>query len=856
MEHNPIPRDDAQVVRDGEVRGDDLCAGARSDGMRSDDDMNLAREHFLDSIRRLGNVSLLLRRIEGGYEVAEISRDMADMMECDSVEEAHELLNGNGIMETTHPDDRLAVKRMLRRRKSKEGTSDLNVRKITARGNMIWCSVHYAFIDDFGEHYVYATYFNVTVLKEYEDRLRTAYVSMGDNFYHTNDRTLGLFRVNLTRNKLEDMQGRSLYATDSLVRPYSEVMEIRSENYPIPEEREKMLRAFSTSELLDAYSRGRLMVSQILFSKRRDGRFCYVKLEATFVRHPMSGDVIAFITESECNNEKVNETLLSKILARQFDMVCFLANGEYGVVVGDASLIEKGNIFPLKRNGDYTEWLENQVIPVLDGTDEEQDRQADSLELETIEEKLAAGEPYVANIACRIDGEVFYKRFDFFLVNPEARFYILLKSDTTEIQREQIERNEQLQLALREAEAASVAKTAFLSRMSHEIRTPMNAIIGLDNIALQEDVLSADARDHLEKIGSSARYLLSLINDILDMSRIESGRMTIKAEEFEFGSLLESVNTMADGQCRDKGLHYDCKIHGQVDECYVGDDTKIRQVLINILGNAVKFTPEGGTVSLDVERTSIYGDQATVKFEIRDTGIGMDESYLPRIFDVFSQEDDTNTSRYGGSGLGMAITKNIVELMNGRIQVESEKGAGTTFVVTIPMKTTGRSSTEGQNYELKPDELKKKRLAETSVEIKPAELSGRRVLLAEDVLINAEIMKQMLLMNGIDADHAENGREAVEMMRSHPAGYYDVILMDIRMPVMDGLEAAEKIRVLDHPDAKDIPIIAMTANAFDEDVQRSLQAGMNAHLSKPIEPDLLFDTISDMIARRSLPRKG
>ncbi|MBQ8947765.1 MAG: response regulator [Lachnospiraceae bacterium] len=940
-------------------------------GLNNLTDDNTSREMFLRSIHQLGGISMLLRRIEGGYEVAYISADLAELMECDSVEEARELMSDNGFFETTHPDDRLAVRRMLRRRKSKEGTSDLIIRKITARGNMIWCSVHYAFIDDYGEHYVYVTYFNVTVLKEYEDRLRTAYVSIGDNFYMTTDRTLGLFRVNLTRDKLEDMQGRSLYATDSLVRSYSEVMRIRSENYPIREEREKMLKAFSPEELLSAYSHGRLFVSQILFSKRRDGKYCFARLEATFVRHPMSGDVIAFITESECNSEKVNETLLSKILARQFDMVCFLANGQYGVAVGDASLIGKGSIFPINRNGDYTEWLENQVIPVLYGTDSEQDRQADALEWETIEEKLAEGEPYVVNISCQIDGEIFYKRFDFFRVNPGASFYILLKSDTTDIRREQIERNEQLQLALKEAEAASVAKTAFLSRMSHEIRTPMNAIIGLDNIALQGDELTEDTRDHLEKIGDSARYLLSLINDILDMSRIESGRMTIRAEEFAFNGLLDSVNTMMDGQCRDKGLHYDCKIHGRVDDFYIGDDTKLRQVLINILGNAVKFTPEGGTVTLEVERTSVFEDQATLTFEISDTGIGMDESYIPRIFDAFSQEDDTNTSRYGGSGLGLAITKNIVEMMNGRITVESEKGVGTTFTVTIPMKTTGRSTAGMESFDISSDDLnvlvidddpialkhaqavlgeigvradtcengrsayemielrharheeynlilvdlkmpdqdgvqvtrdirklmggeaaiiiltaynwadieieaikagvdsfmskplfassvleefnkaiQKKKLAEAKEISGTAELEGRRVLLAEDMMINAEIMKQILQMNGIIADHAENGKAAVEMVSGHPAGYYDVVLMDIRMPVMDGLEAAERIRALDHPDAADIPIIAMTANAFDEDVQRSLQAGMNAHLSKPIEPDLLFSTISDMITRR------
>lgn len=928
-----------------------------------------SRAHFLHNVHQMENVAILLRRVEGDYEVVDLSEGFATLMECETVEEAKEMMQGSGFIETTHPDDRLIVKSMLRRRKSKSGGTDLTIRKTTAKGNTIWCSVHYAFINDFREQYVYITYFDVTVWKEYEERLRTAYMSMGDNFYQITDRTLGLFRINLTRDKIEDIQGGSLYATDSFVRPYSEVMKMRSENYPIEGERKKFLKNFDVRELIDGYLKGKTQVSQILFSKRRDGRYCFANYTAALTRHPLTGDVIAFITEQECNDAKVNETLLDKILARQFDMVCFLVNGEYGVVVGDASLIEKGNIFPLTRSGDYTEWLENQVIPVLSGTEDQQDVMADALELDTIEEELTKREPYVVNIVCNIDGETYHKRFDFYMVDPQAKFYILLKSDTTDIQREQMERNEQLKVALRNAEQASVAKTAFLSRMSHEIRTPMNAIIGLDNIALQESNLSDEMKDHLDKIGSSARYLLTLINDILDMSRIESGRMAIRNEEFPFNRFLEQVNTMVDGQCRDKGLHYDCTIHGKVDEYYIGDDTKLKQVLINILGNAVKFTNPGGTVSLTVEQTARFDSQTTIQFVIRDTGIGMEKEYLPKIFEAFSQEDDTNTSKYGGSGLGLAITKNIVEMMNGHITVDSTKGIGTEFTVTVPLKSTGKKVSAAQNLSVRPSELNVLVIDDDPVALKHAqivlgeigihadicesgaeafdmielhharrqeynlilvdlkmpeqdgievtreirkllggeaaiiiltayswtdvedeavdagvnsfmskplfatnvltefqqvlqrkkvaeeggpesvELSGRRILLAEDMLINAEIMKQLLVMKGMEVEHAENGKLTVDAFFAKPAGYFDAILMDVRMPVMDGLEAAEAIRALPHPDAKKIPIIAMTANAFDEDVQRSLQAGMSAHLSKPVEPEHLYQTLGELIAR-------
>ena len=527
------------------------------------------------------------------------------------------------------------------------------------------------------------------------------------------------------------------------------------------------------------------------------------------------------------------------------------------------------------------------------------------------------------------------------------------------------ESREALQDALASAEHANRAKTLFLSNMSHEIRTPMNAIIGLNNIAMNDPSASDKVKDYLGKIGASAQHLLGIINDILDMSRIESGRMTIKQEEFSFSKGLEQINTMISGQCRDKGLSYDCQITGHVDDYYIGDIMKLKQVLINILGNAVKFTPEGGTVRLVIEEGPRLARKATLKFVISDTGIGMSKEYLPHMFEPFSQEDASSTSRYGSTGLGLPITKSIVELMNGHIEVESEKGKGSVFTVTVTLGESDRKSVQTDEGDLDPHELSvlvidddrvalehaeivlgqigigcetaesgwegidKVRIrhgrredydlilvdwrmpeidgVETTRQIrsivgnetpiiiltsfnwddiaeeakaagvdtfvpkplfagsvldefreafrrkneglekKTADLKGKHVLLAEDVAVNAEIILMLLSMREMEADLAENGRIAVEMFGSHEAGYYDAILMDMRMPEMDGLEATRRIRSMDRSDAKSVPIIALTANAFDEDVQRSMQAGLNAHLSKPVEPDALFETLEALI---------
>jgi signal transduction histidine kinase/ActR/RegA family two-component response regulator len=409
--------------------------------------------------------------------------------------------------------------------------------------------------------------------------------------------------------------------------------------------------------------------------------------------------------------------------------------------------------------------------------------------------------------------------------------------------REAMARNRELAEALSLAEDASKAKTAFLSNMSHEIRTPLNAIIGLDNIALNDPNISEGTRDYLEKIGVSAHHLLGIINDILDMSRIESGRMVIKSEEFSFAQTLSQVNTIISGQCKDKGLTYECKVTGNIRDYYIGDDMKLGQVLINILGNAVKFTPPGGNVSFTAEEAAHFDDKSVLRFTISDTGVGMSKEYLPLLFDPFTQEDSSATNKYGSTGLGMPITKSIIELMNGHIKVESEKGKGTTFTVTITLPDSGRKAELDESG--KAVERKKAGLSDETTDLK-----GRRILLAEDMPVNTEIMKMVLSMREMIVDHAENGQIAVDKFAEHEPGYYDAILMDMRMPVMDGLEATRAIRAMDRYDAATIPIIAMTANAFDEDVQRSMQAGLNAHLSKPVEPEDLFRTLEGLVQVR------
>ncbi|MGX8699666.1 MAG: ATP-binding protein, partial [bacterium] len=393
------------------------------------------------------------------------------------------------------------------------------------------------------------------------------------------------------------------------------------------------------------------------------------------------------------------------------------------------------------------------------------------------------------------------------------------------------ERQTEVEKAL--AEDASRAKTSFLSNMSHEIRSPMNSIIGLTRIALRDPDLKPETRRQLEKISASAKHLLELINEILDMSRIESGRMILRSEEFSFPEILDQVGIMIGGQCDDKGLTYRCTLVGQVPERCVGDGMKLKQVLINILGNSVKFTEAPGTVSLTAEALEAEEGRALVRFTMQDTGAGMDASFLPRIFEPFSQENGTSTNRYGGTGLGMAITKSFVDMMEGQILVESTKGVGSTFTVTLPLRVSEHTAASAPEEQTQP----------------AVSLAGRRVLLAEDVPENAEILEDLLDLEEILHDYAENGAVAVQRIAESPAGYYDAVLMDMRMPVMGGVAATRAIRALPHPDAT-LPIIAMTANVFEEDIEETRQAGMDAHLTKPIDPDKMYKTLAKLIETR------
>ncbi|MBE5825714.1 MAG: amino acid permease [Butyrivibrio sp.] len=398
-------------------------------------------------------------------------------------------------------------------------------------------------------------------------------------------------------------------------------------------------------------------------------------------------------------------------------------------------------------------------------------------------------------------------------------------------------REKQAQKETIKAYERSKAKTVFLSNMSHDIRTPMNAIIGYINLAKEDNVSHEELKGYLGKIESSSHHLLALINDVLEMSRIESGKIELEKTPLNLKTFFDEIRDLFATQMSEKGIRYSVDTTQIENEYVYCDKNRLNRMLLNLLSNAYKFTPANGEVSVKVIQTA-SPDPASASYEIRvkDSGIGMSDEFAQRVFEAFEREKDSTVDTIQGTGLGMSIVKGIVDLMGGTITVNTKKGSGTEFVINLSLLTQTEEDIK-KNYE------DKKQKAHAKVDF-----TGKRVLLVDDIQVNRMISAKLLENNGFAVETAENGQEAVDKVNDAPAGYYDVILMDVQMPVMDGYEASAAILKLKDKEKASVPIIAMTANAFSEDKKRALDVGMKGHIAKPIDIKNLLDTLSDILS--------
>lgn len=404
-----------------------------------------------------------------------------------------------------------------------------------------------------------------------------------------------------------------------------------------------------------------------------------------------------------------------------------------------------------------------------------------------------------------------------------------------------LRREKEMEAEKIKAEEGSRAKSVFLSNMSHDIRTPMNAIIGYIHLAEREDITFEEMKEYLGKIKGSSQHLLALINDILEMSRIESGKMELEPVAADLKQVIGEVKDLFATQMSEKNIEFIVDVSNIRHSDVYCDKILLNRVLLNLISNAYKFTPNGGTVSVTVWETG-DGEDGRGNYELRvtDSGIGMSEEFAARVFEAFERERTSTVSGIQGTGLGMSITKSIVDLMGGAIEVQTAPGSGTEFIIRLGLELQeGNAESGGETVvEAEPD-IEQHKIS--------ADFSSMRLLLVEDIEINREIVTMMLKDLGFEIEYAENGREAVDMVSASAPGYYDAVLMDIQMPVMDGYEATKAIRTLENKNLAGIPVIAMTANAFSEDVKKAHDAGMNGHIAKPIDADNMTNVLRKVL---------
>ena len=627
------------------------------------------------------------------------------------------------------------------------------------------------------------------------------------------------------------------------------------EQFIYPPDREIFLARFTRENVVNTLDRNTTftMTFRLMFGERPT----YVHLKVTRMIEDKGRHVVVGISSvdeqmraleafEKAHQDRITYSRVAQALAGDYFSI-YVVNPDTGEFTEYSSADEYGQLGVEKSGGDFFSLSRTNMSRLLHPDDRErflavftQDRVMQTLERDgsfTMKYRLMFGDRPV------------YVSMKASLLKDEHSRHLIIGTNNIDAQ---MHREEEYQQKV--ADARNRAKNDFLANMSHDIRTPMNAIVGYTNIAREHIGDAALVRDSLEKIGSSSHFLLSLINDVLDMSKIESGKMQLSLKPCDLSLVLGRIEDITSMQAKNKALQITYNRAGITHTRVMADELRIEQVLINIIGNAIKYTPEGKNVDLFAEEEPLPGqNRSRFTFRVRDTGIGISEEYLPHIFESFTREQSTTINRVQGTGLGLAITARVVELMGGTISVKSQLGEGSEFTVQLELETL--EAPAGAAGEPGADEGKAGAAAGKAVEddgkagaaTGKTAAAGWRILLVEDNDINAEIASLILSGSGIRTERARDGKEGLEMLADAGEGGYDAVLMDIQMPVMNGYEATRAIRALPGDYFRKLPIIAMSANAYDEDVRNCLEAGMDAHIAKPFNPADLMALLAEKL---------
>ncbi len=726
-----------------------------------------------------------------------------------------------------HPDDLSAMKEMFGKIYDGATYAEGEFRNFS-QGEYRWYSYQMRTVEEReGQPVrVAVSKMDITLRKEIE----IGYQNHLNALFFDNPDTLVSCRMNLTKNRVTGIYSihKVLMQKVFIAATIDDVMKKLTE-YVMPDYRGRCLEVCARDHLIEEFHKGNATI-RISFSYMEKNDVKWAEAVAEMMQDPRSGEIDMIFYVADITYQRIIELILESAGSHDYEFLTFVFGKSQRFV--RYNWLGSENLKMHQKFGDkLLEYIHYHEV-------EEKDAVLERLQWETVLEQLSlVGEYTVFYTMVQKDGTRKRKKIQFFYINDGEKLVFASQRDITDIYEAEMKQRQALAAALEEANAANAAKTDFLSRMSHDIRTPMNAIIGITALALDEtdDPLAVEA--NLAKINSASHFLLGLINDILDMSKIEDGSVELHKESYAYGDFIGNLRTMFEPLCNNKGIALNIR-ESERYPAVMADKVRLNQIFFNIFSNAVKYTKQGGSISYREENVQMLDNVIASDFIISDTGIGMSREFQEHMFQPFAQENNEFTAQVQGTGLGLSITKSLVELMGGAIHIDSELGEGTTITVSLSFEVAA---------ERDADERKEKQRKELS----QANLAHRRILLVEDHPLNTEIAKRLLEKKEIIVFTADDGKNGVEKFASSDVYFFDAILMDIRMPVMDGLRATREIRGLDRPDAGSIPIIAMTANAYEEDVQLSREAGMNGHLSKPIQPDQLFQTLSEMLFAES-----
>ena len=657
--------------------------------------------------------------------------------------------------------------------------------------------------------------------------LSTRYEEMETELHALTKGSSAVFLVNLTSDRILERAGDYLYESDYLHDSYTEMIDARAENMiDTSFNGSEKSRLFSREALLRSYQEGQSSVSEIMLVRRRDGEAAYVRFEAMLSTMPVSGDVIAFITELPCNEEIIRKALMEDVLMDQYDRIAYLIDGKYRVVISNAGK-KKGLLFPDDEEDSYESLYLNYILPA-----QPKDRKVEGpnpLRLSVVDKALAENRVYEVDAPFIIDGEERYKHISFYSIDPKVKFYLMLLSDSTAINEEQRAQNQRLSDLLAEAMRANQARTRFFTRVSHDLRTPMNGILGFTNLAKTE----ADAQrrgEYLDKVEFSGKQLLAMIEDLFTMSLIESDKLQLEEEPTDLRELAEKLRARFSSERAEKEIRFQLDTEQLRDGVVLCDGARLGRALTRLLENSYAYAPQGETVSLAIRQLDSEKPQTgAYEFRICNTGVEIPQDMLERIFEVQSWDESDKTEELPGVGLGMTVAKAFIDRMGGTIAVRSGESAETEFSIRIEFPIVMTAGEE--------------------MSASAAEGLPLHILLVDDNPINREIAELMLTSEGWTIEQAEDGAQAVEMVSASEPGHFDLVLMDVQMPVMNGYEATARIRELDDPALASIPIIAVTANAYQEDSNEALAAGMDGYVSKPIDPDAIRKVIDRVMTK-------